>query len=155
MDIKKDFAQRGRTYRMAHLRAMKALYGNPDENIPKIIRKKRKRRIYHEDQEQVKLVSWLRLKNIPVAASANGGRRSPLEGARLKRSGMSAGFPDLFIPIAAKGFHGLLIEMKKISGGVVSEAQAWWLETLSTNGYKARVANGFDEAKAIVEEYLS
>ena len=34
------------------------------------------------------------------------------EAANLKRQGVKAGVPDLFLPVAKNGYHGLFIEMK-------------------------------------------
>jgi len=42
----------------------------------------------------------------------NGGSRNTLEAANLKRQGVKAGVPDLCLPVARNGFHGLYIEMK-------------------------------------------
>ena len=46
-------------------------------------------------------------------ASLNGVKlTSKVAGARAKQSGMKKGFPDLFLPVARKGHHGLFIELK-------------------------------------------
>ena len=42
----------------------------------------------------------------------NGGSRNEIEAANLKRQGVKAGVPDLALPVARKGYHGLYIEMK-------------------------------------------
>ena len=47
-------------------------------------------------------------------ASLNGVKlTSKVAGAKAKQSGMKKGFPDLFLPVARKGFHGLFIELKR------------------------------------------
>lgn len=69
-----------------------------------------------EDHEQICLASWLDRKGILFTASANGGSRYMAEAVKLKRMGVKAGFPDITIPIARKGYHGLYIELKRISG---------------------------------------
>lgn len=107
-----------------------------------------------ESEEQIKLVTWLRKRDILVAHFANGGRRNKFEAYRFKLLGVSAGVLDLIIPIARKGYHGLFIEMKKISGGTVSQVQKWWITELTREGYLALVANGFEEGKKIVIDYL-
>lgn len=42
----------------------------------------------------------------------NGGSRNKLEAANLKRQGVKAGVPDLFLPVSRGGYHGLFIELK-------------------------------------------
>ena len=49
-------------------------------------------------------------------ASLNGVKlTSKVAGARAKQGGMKKGFPDLFLPVARKGHHGLFIELKRNS----------------------------------------
>jgi hypothetical protein len=69
--------------------------------------------------------------------------------------GVSAGFPDIFIPICSGNFHGLFIEMKRQKGGILSTSQIEWINYLKAQGYYADVAKGCDEAIAIVDRYLS
>ncbi len=76
-----------------------------------------------EFQEQCALFQWaaIEAKHYPVLdllfAIPNGGsRRDAIEGANLKRSGVKAGIPDIFLPAANKGRHGLFIELKSRGG---------------------------------------
>jgi hypothetical protein len=108
-----------------------------------------------EAQEQTKLATWLRKQGIRFTASANGGSRNLLEAMALKRSGVSPGFPDIFIPVISGSWHGMFIEMKRSDGGVISVYQSEWLKYLQEQGYHAVVANGFDHAKLLVEYYMS
>lgn len=108
-----------------------------------------------EQQDQIKLAVWLWKQGIKFNASANGGSRNYLEAAKLKRMGVSSGFPDLEIPIPSGPYHGLYIELKRVKGGVVSESQREWLSHLNKNGYFARVAKGFEEARDLILYYLS
>ncbi len=78
-----------------------------------------------------------------------------LEAVKLKRMGISPGFPDIEIPLPIAPYHGLYIELKRVSGGKVSDVQKEWLEYLRSQGYYAEVAKGFEEAKAIVLNYLA
>lgn len=84
----------------------------------------------------------------------NGGLRNKATAARMRAEGVKAGVPDLFLPVARQGFHGLFIEMKRREGGRVSTAQAEWIFWLSQMGYACRVARGADEAMNILREYL-
>lgn len=127
------------------------------ENVSKSKFKPKKRigQILSEDEEQIRLVVWLQKQGIKVAASGNGGSRHYLEAVKLKRMGISSGYPDLFIPIPSGSYHGLFIEMKRTVGGKVSELQKDWLNYLEKVGYYAKVAYGAEEGKKIVTEYLS
>jgi VRR-NUC domain-containing protein len=69
--------------------------------------------------------------------------------------GVSPGFPDVEIPLPSGPYHGCYIEMKKSSGGKLSENQLDWLSYLREKGYFAESANGFEEAKALFLHYLS
>ena len=46
----------------------------------------------------------------------NGGARGKAEAARMKRQGVKAGVPDLMLPVARGGYHGLFLEMKAALG---------------------------------------
>ena len=83
----------------------------------------------------------------------NGGKRSEVEAAHLKMQGVKRGVPDLFLPVARQGYHGLFIEMKTAKG-VVSPFQREWLNDLADQGYYATVCRGADEAKKVIEAYL-
>lgn len=83
----------------------------------------------------------------------NGGSRNELEAANLKRQGVKAGVPDLALPVALKGYHGLYIEMK-FGKNKTAEKQKWWLEQLTKQGYKTAVCYGADEAIATLKEYI-
>ena len=88
-------------------------------------------------------------------AVPNGGSRNRLEAANLKRQGVKAGVPDIVLPVARKGYHGLYIELKVKSGGRTSSDQKDYIEFLTENGYLARVCKGAEEAVALIKEYLS
>lgn len=115
----------------------------------------RLRPIATEDQEQIKLATWMTKQGIRFYAIPNGGKRNLLEAVKLKRMGMSAGVPDLCIPIPSGSYHGLYLELKREKGGKVSHEQAEWLAFLTEKGYYAQVAKGFEEAKEIILHYFS
>lgn len=83
----------------------------------------------------------------------NGGSRNRVEAANLKRQGVKAGVPDIFLPVARGGFHGLFVEMKA-EGGRLSEKQEEWLADLHAQGYAVKVAYGWEEARKAIEAYL-
>lgn len=84
----------------------------------------------------------------------NGGKRSKSEAARFKAQGVKAGVPDIFLPCARGGYHGLYIELKRTKGGKISAAQKEWIDALRGQGYKVIVCYGFDEAKEVIISYL-
>ena len=118
--------------------------------------------IPHEDIEQGLLIEWTsyQLGSYPELALLfhipnEAGTRTLKDTMRLKKLGVKAGVPDLFLPVARWGWHGLFIEMKRQKGGRVSEAQEKWLKSLVEQGYLVRVCNGFDEAKKSILMYLT
>ncbi len=108
-----------------------------------------------EEQDQIKLVVWVRKMGLPIVGSPAAGRRSIWEGAKLKRMGCVSGWPDLFMPVPNKTFPGLFIELKRASGGVVSESQLHWLKILRQNGYACEICRGLEEAKKVILDYLA
>lgn len=117
-------------------------------------------KIRSESIEQIMLMQWCKrnAKTIPqldkIFAIPNGGLRNKSTAAKLKLEGVKKGVPDLFLAVPNKYFHGLFIEMKRIKGGVLSKEQKIWKELLTAEGYCWSVAKGFQEGKAIIEEYL-
>lgn len=108
----------------------------------------------YEAQEQIVVVQYCDLRNIPIFAIPNGGSRNKLEAINLKRQGVKAGVPDLMIPLAKKGYNGLFIEMK-VGKNKTTAYQDAWIELLNNNGYKAVVCYGCDAAVKVIDEYCS
>jgi len=116
---------------------------------------KKKVRKYEEEHEQTKVCVYLAKRGLPYFCIPNGGKRGMFEAMRLKRSGVMAGIPDLMIPIACGKWHGLFLEMKKEKGGVVSEAQKYWIGILREQNYKVEVCHGADHAINEIAHYFS
>ena len=128
-----------------------------------------------EDQESMAFVEWLKIMDLPHHHSANeqpaqkmSGRRHdgrPLWSPnwstlrRLKNMGVARGFPDYLVWIPKEKSRSskallLAIEMKSATGKA-SEDQKRWLEIIGgVNDSEGFVCNGFDEAKATVEQFL-
>lgn len=83
----------------------------------------------------------------------NGGSRNKVEAGRLKAQGVRAGVPDLCLPVARGGFHGLFIELK-VDGGRPSAAQKEWLRLLAAQGYRAEICVGWLAAARTACDYL-
>ena len=106
-----------------------------------------------EAAEQKAVVQWCAYMNIPVVHIPNEGKRSPRQGAELKQMGLQKGFPDLFIPVAKGGYHGLFIEMKYGRYRVTPE-QKVWLSNLADNGYCCALCVGAENAIANIKNYI-
>ncbi len=107
-----------------------------------------------EADEQKAVVEWCEWKRIPVYHIPNEAQRSPRTAAHLKKMGMRPGVPDLCIPVARGGKHGLYVEMKA-GRNKPSDSQLRWLSILEEQGYEATVCWGADEAIAAIEAYMA
>lgn len=122
-----------------------------------------------ECHEQRALIRWAELAkgNYPplalLFAIPNGGFRHITTARNMKAEGAKPGVPDLFLPVARGGFHGLFIEMKRpgvkpkraSSKGGLSDVQIAWKADLEGQGYRVAVCYGFEEAKHMIEAYLN
>ena len=79
----------------------------------------------------------------------NGERRAIKTAIRLKKMGVVAGIPDLFIPA-----WSLWIELKRQNGGVVSAEQKKVMAYLKKAGYKCFVCHGATDASIQVLKFL-
>jgi hypothetical protein len=112
-----------------------------------------------EHAEQVAVMQWsslacgampeLRL----LFAIPNGGARDAVTGKRLKDEGVKRGLPDLFLPVARCGYHGLFIEMKSINGKLSIPQHAWKF-ALSKEGYRTELCRSAAEAIAVLTAYV-
>lgn len=115
---------------------------------------KAKKLIPLEEQEQMKFVSWLRVKKIKHIHIANERMCSVVYKKKLKALGTYAGFPDLMIFLPNRT---LFIEMKRSDKKLsrVSIEQNEWLEFLNLlDEGSAKVCYGADEAIEFVKENL-
>lgn len=114
-----------------------------------------------EEQEQIAVMEWVVLmeKQFPELALlfhvGNGGLRSKPEAVRFKRMGVKPGVPDLFLPVARGGWHGLFVELKRQHGGRLSEDQKAWIDALTDQHYLAVRADGAEMACDIIYKYLT
>ena len=84
----------------------------------------------------------------------NEGKRSARTGARLKAEGLRSGVPDICLPVARGGHHGLYIELKRRKNSRVTQDQLDWIADLVAQGYVAAVCRGCDEAIDLIISYL-
>ena len=114
-----------------------------------------------EQQHQAAVIKWSQQPEIrtkwPELAMLhhipNERKCSVIEGANLKRSGVKKGVPDLHLPVARKGYHGLYIEMKAETGRTTPE-QNWWIDGLNKAGNFAEVCHGWESAVQVLEWYM-
>ncbi len=112
-----------------------------------------------EAMEQEKLFQWAMYMQPYMRELAllfhipNGGSRNKIEAAHLKKQGVKAGVPDLCLPVARGGYHGLYIELKA-GRNKLTEKQEVWIELLREQGYAAAVCYGFEEARKTIKNYL-
>jgi len=115
-----------------------------------------------EHEEQAAYSKWVRAQAKKdwrygnIFSIPNSGARSFGALAWYKAEGMAKGVPDIFVAIAAKGHHGLFIEMKRMDGGYedLSKEQIAWSRRLSKAGYTVVVAFGAMDAIRITRNYL-
>lgn len=107
-----------------------------------------------EDEVQQAVIDYCQIKNIKVAHIANEGKRSAYYGAKMKRMGLSKGFPDLFFPSPQGKYHGLMIELKRDNKSKPTSEQIEWISYLNKQGYCAKVCYGVDEATRQIDEYF-
>lgn len=112
-----------------------------------------------ESAEQIQLFTWASFQSGKYPCLAllfhipNGGKRTQSAGGKLKAEGMRAGVPDICLPVARGGYHGLFIELK-VKGGKPSVLQKQWLGDLTAQGYKAVLCYGYDEAQDTILNYI-
>lgn len=122
-----------------------------------------------EHDEQVAVINWAQLMAgqypeldllyaIPNGAGLQhkvvNGRRFSLEAQKLRAEGMRKGTPDLCLPVARKGWHGLYIELK-YGRNKPSEEQEAFLNKLAEQGYLAVVCWGAEDTIETLVDYLS
>lgn len=112
----------------------------------------------HAEQKCLIQYACLQAKKEPLwsllFAVPNGGFRHKKTAVLMLEEGVKPGVPDLILPVARGGFHGLYIEMKRIKGSKVEATQKWWHEQLAAQGYLVVVCKGWIAAKETIESYL-
>ena len=117
-----------------------------------------------EDDEQATFVQWLELNQLKTTSIPNSTyTTSHKQKSKNRRLGLRAGFPDLVVLIPpsrsvnGKGFF-LAIEMKRVKGGTLSEAQKEWrdaINELDSINVASYVCKGAREAIDIVTRHLA
>lgn len=112
-----------------------------------------------EHDEQCALIQWFDLQypalRRRLAAVPNAGKMPAHVGAKMNREGRRKGYPDLQLLVPVEGYHGLIIEMKRVKGGTIEAEQLEWLEWFAEMGFRAVVCKGAEAARQVVREYLA
>ena len=108
-----------------------------------------------EHEIQVACINWFRFQypKYLIYAIPNGGQRNKIVATKLKAEGVLAGVPDLHIPVAKQGFHGLYIEMKA-GRNKPSENQITIMEKFRNEGFRCEVCWSLDQFITSVNNYL-
>lgn len=120
-----------------------------------------------EHQEQAALISWwgpwARARKIDhrlLFAIPNGAffghdaLGASIQMAKLKREGLRDGVPDLLLAVPVAPAHGMFLEMKRREKATVSQEQKDMIAVFQSQGYRALVCRGWDDARIAIEVYL-
>lgn len=114
-----------------------------------------------ESQEQQRLFQWARMEQGKYPELAllyhipNEGKRSRTTGRRMVAEGLKKGVPDLCLPVARGGSHGLYIELKRTRDWKITQAQEEWMRDLMEQGYQVALCIGWEKAAEIIRDYLA
>lgn len=86
-------------------------------------------------------------------AVPNGGFRHISTARKLKKEGVKAGVPDVWLPVPRKDYSGLIIEFK-FGKNKPTSLQNWWIEKLKVNKYMVAVVWDWIDAKDYIIRYL-
>lgn len=108
-----------------------------------------------EEREQIKLFCWINtVPELQISFHiANERKCTRIVGQILKLMGVRPGVPDICVPIARGGYHGLYIELKA-GKNKPTDYQAEYLAKLTANGYMAVCVVGHLAARAVIETYM-
>lgn len=105
-----------------------------------------------EYEEQIAVVNYAEMRGCKLTAIPNSTYTASWNQKRRNAAmGLRAGFPDLVIIANNKFF---CIEMKRITGSIISPEQKDWGLALTKASIPVYVCKGFDEAKQVIDSYL-
>lgn len=118
-----------------------------------------------EDDEAIAFADWLNGQQIPHTHIANeiGGstRTAKVRALKAKRMGQTAGVWDyeIFIPIyntfgEVDAYQEVRVELKRIKGSTVSEAQKQWGKVYELSGIPCAVCKGAEKAIEFVQQVM-
>lgn len=115
-----------------------------------------------EDEEQKAVINWCQynLGRWPeleyIFHVPNGEKREPWVGRKLELMGVKRGVPDLMLLVPRGGFHGLLLEMKRIDKNMsdLSKDQRRFLAFENVQGFATCVGFGSEDAIKKITAYM-
>lgn len=117
--------------------------------------------IPYESDEQAAIFGWWAYRHTYFGvdekllfAIPNGGFRNKITAKNLKKQGVKAGIPDIFLAVPRHDYHGLFLEMKRKKNAYVSKNQKEMINILMDQGYLVRVVKGFEAAAISITQYL-
>jgi len=127
--------------------------------------KRTKQTIGPETRVQIMLVEYIKLKypreSQFLIRIGNEGRRSALGHTIAVQSGLMVGASDIFLAYPNRAYHGLFIELKREKWKLTEsqkehfERQDAFIKRMQSVGYAGYFAIGFDEARKVIDGYLS
>lgn len=127
---------------------------------------RRKKSVQHEQELQIKCMNFTR-ERYPdelIFHIPNGRKRNKIDGGILKKMGVLAGVPDIFVAKQSKclKYNGFFIELKakrlnkngKIVRNYPDDNQRKIIARLRELGYKAEVIDSFEDYTRELREYL-
>lgn len=113
-----------------------------------------------ESVEQQCLFKWARMQSGAYPELnlmyhvPNEGKRSRATGGRMRAEGLKKGVPDICLPVARGGAHGLYIELKRTKQWKVTQDQEEWMNALKKQGYQVALCCGWEAASEVIMMYL-
>lgn len=105
--------------------------------------------VFHWRQMQLNVYPELKY----LFSTLNGVRLPIGVAVKMKRSGMTRGVLDIWLPVRRGGYAGLVIELKH-GDNQPSEDQKDWIEFLLSQGFYAVATWGVDETIGEITKYL-
>lgn len=113
-----------------------------------------------ESQIQQSCINWFKMQHRALWEQgvlfhiANEGIRLAGMGSRVKREGVVRGVADLCLAMPRHGYGALYIEMKRPTGRVSAEQEAWG-KNMTKHGNKYVVCRSVDEFMVTINRYLA
>jgi len=130
----------------------------------------RKLKILKQNEEslQIQVSTYLKMAfhSVIFTCESSGINRSWNQALKAKKQRSQRGLPDLIILEARGGYHGLMIELKRegqtpfkkngeLKAGEHLGEQFNAIQALLYRGYRATFATGFNEARMVIDDYMS
>lgn len=115
-----------------------------------------------EHAEQAAVIQWWavyaaqhKLPECLLFAIPNGANKSIASAAKFKREGLRKGVPDLMLAIPRGRYHGLFMEMKRLTGSRATDEQRNMANLLRAQGNEVFFCYGAAHAIRVITDYLA